>query len=186
VDALWLELLNSDWHDFRGRAADEDRLDSPAWRERFLARCGLPAAPAEGGAARRALRDLRTLLRRMTEALRAGRQPAARDLAELNRVLAAAPMVRKLTRDARGFHLELAAAGRDLRAVRAEVARSFAEFISGGDPRRISLCANPDCRWVFVDASHNRTRRWCDPACGNLVKVRRFRARQRATRAGWR
>jgi len=184
VDPLWLELLNSDWHDYRGRAADEDRIDSPAWRERFLARCSLPDTVAEDATARRALRDLRTLLRRMTDALRTGGQPAARDLAELNRVLAAAPMVRKLTRDAGGFRFELAATARDLRAALAEVARSFAEFIADADPRRIRLCANPDCRWVFVDASHNRTRRWCEATCGNLVKVRRFRARQRAAGAG--
>ena len=184
MDPLWLELLNSDWHDYRGRAADEDRIDSPAWRERFLARCHLPASVAEDAAARRALRDLRTLIRRMTDALRTGRQPAARDVAALNRALAAVPMVRRLTREAGGFRFEFAAAARDLRVVLAEVARSFAEFIAGGDPRRIRLCANPDCRWVFVDASHNRTRRWCEATCGNLVKVRRFRARQAAARAG--
>jgi len=184
VDPLWLELLNSDWHDYRGRAADEDRIDSPAWRARFLARCQLPATLAEGATARRALRDLRMLLRRMTDALRTGGQPAARDLADLNRVLAAAPMVRTLKRDPGGFRLELATTGRDLPAALAEVARSFAEFVAGGDPHRISLCANPDCRWVFVDASHNRTRRWCEATCGNLVKVRRFRARQRAAQAG--
>jgi predicted RNA-binding Zn ribbon-like protein len=184
VDPLWLELLNSDWHDYRGRAADEDRINSPAWRARFLARCRLPATLAERATSRRALVDLRTLLRRMTDALRAGGQPAARDIADLNRVLAAAPMVRRLKRDARGFRFELAASGHDLPAALAEVARSFAEFVAGGDPRRISLCANPDCRWVFVDASHNRTRRWCDTACGNLVKVRRFRARQRSAQSG--
>jgi hypothetical protein len=41
---------------------------------------------------------------------------------------------------------------------------------------RVSVCANPACRLVFVDDSRNRSRRWCDNAgCGNRVRVRRYR-----------
>jgi len=37
--------------------------------------------------------------------------------------------------------------------------------------------------WAFYDESKNRSRRWCSAAeCGNLIKVRRFRERQRAAR----
>jgi CGNR zinc finger protein len=42
---------------------------------------------------------------------------------------------------------------------------------------RVSMCANPACRLVFVDDSRNGSRRWCDNAgCGNRVRVRRYRA----------
>ena len=27
MDEIWIELLNSDWHDFKGQGAAEDRLD---------------------------------------------------------------------------------------------------------------------------------------------------------------
>jgi hypothetical protein len=41
---------------------------------------------------------------------------------------------------------------------------------------RVSICANPACRLVFIDDSRNRTRRWCDNAgCGNRFRVRRYR-----------
>lgn len=51
------------------------------------------------------------------------------------------------------------------------------------DARRSQLkqCANDQCGWLFIDRSASRRRQWCDPkVCGNRVKVRRHRARQRA------
>jgi hypothetical protein len=49
---------------------------------------------------------------------------------------------------------------------------------------RMRVCANPACRFVFVDRSRNAARRWCEMAvCGNRVKGRRFRHRMLATGA---
>lgn len=46
------------------------------------------------------------------------------------------------------------------------------------DRSRLRACGNRRCGWLFVDRSANGRRRWCDPkACGNRMKVRRFRAR---------
>ncbi len=40
----------------------------------------------------------------------------------------------------------------------------------------VSRCANPLCRFTFLDRSKNRSRRWCDGmACGNRARVRRHR-----------
>jgi predicted RNA-binding Zn ribbon-like protein len=70
-------------------------------------------------------------------------------------------------------------ARRDWRWVMSEVIASAAELMTTGEPRRLKSCANPSCMWMFYDESHNRSRRWCDPAtCGNLVKVRAHRSRQ--------
>ena len=42
----------------------------------------------------------------------------------------------------------------------------------------IRACANPECRWLFLDSSKNHTRRWCDmKICGNRIKARRFKAK---------
>jgi predicted RNA-binding Zn ribbon-like protein len=41
----------------------------------------------------------------------------------------------------------------------------------------VRRCANPLCRFTFLDRSRNRSRRWCDPrGCGNRIRVRRHRA----------
>ena len=46
---------------------------------------------------------------------------------------------------------------------------------------RLEICGNPHCRLVFIDASRNGTRRWCDDAgCSNRARVRRHRAASRA------
>jgi predicted RNA-binding Zn ribbon-like protein len=46
---------------------------------------------------------------------------------------------------------------------------------------RLRLCANPDCRWAFYDRSHSRRGQWCDmTTCGNRIKNRNLRARQRS------
>ena len=48
----------------------------------------------------------------------------------------------------------------------------------GTERPRLRACGNRRCGWLFVDRSANARRRWCDPkACGNRMKVRRYRAR---------
>ena len=61
------------------------------------------------------------------------------------------------------------------------VARLLPALIEmGQEPERIRYCANVECRWVFFDRSRSGRRRWCHPeSCGNRMKVRAFRARQR-------
>ena len=179
MDFACLDLLNSEWHDYRGSGRTEDRLENPRWLGEFLARWRLEVAAPPGPDARTALAALRSLLRRMVEALHSGSFPAAADLVKLNAVLTAAPAVRHVASIDGGYRVELVPVERNWDWVLAEVAASFAELLAHHDPHRVKVCENPDCRWVFYDESRNRTRRWCESAgCGNLLKVRRFRARQ--------
>lgn len=42
---------------------------------------------------------------------------------------------------------------------------------------RIGACG--ECRWVYLDTTRNRSRRWCDPAdCGNRARQRRHYRRE--------
>lgn len=44
----------------------------------------------------------------------------------------------------------------------------------------VRACDNPECRWLFLDASKNHTRKWCDmKLCGNRMKARRFKAQRK-------
>ncbi len=182
ADLLWADLVNSDWHDHRGSGAREDRLSNDTWLASFLARVGWRGG-LPGSAERDHLRGLRLLLRRMVDTLIAGRGLRPADLRALNDVLAASPMIPSLGPSGSGWRLSQAPSTPGIGRVAAVVAFSFASMISDGDPSRIKTCANPDCGWVIYDESHNRTRRWCDvKECGNLVKVRQFRARKRSGR----
>ena len=66
-----------------------------------------------------------------------------------------------------------------------DIARAAGELLrTNGDLVRVRECGSATCEWLFIDKSRNHTRRWCDMNdCGNVAKVRRFRARQRAPRA---
>ena len=177
-DEIWLELLNSDWHDYRGSGRREDRLDNPDWRGRFLAGwdadlAGVPDVELVAG-----LRRLRIAIRRLVDAYAAGRPVGLSDWAELNGFLDGSPCVRRMAGGPGRPRLQMVPLRRGLPAVLAEIAGTFAEAVSGGDPARIKTCRNLDCRWTFYDRSKNRSRRWCDPDCGNLIKVRRFRQKQ--------
>ena len=49
-----------------------------------------------------------------------------------------------------------------------------------GEWQRLKACGNPDCQWVFYDASRNRSGRWCAMSeCGDVMKARAYRARAR-------
>jgi predicted RNA-binding Zn ribbon-like protein len=179
VDAPCLDLMNSLTHDWRGRGADRDHLDDPAWRAEFCARWGLGDALPGDGPAWAALRRLRALLLDAVDALvRDGRLPAGQ-VSALNALMGAVAWQPRLTGpDPDGTYTltEEPAGG----AASARVALSFARLIAEGEPGRLRRCANPDCRWVFYDSSKNRSRRFCEPStCGNLMKVRRFRSRHR-------
>src|SRR5207244_1417681 len=77
------------------------------------------------------------------------------------------------------FELEMVPLARDWRWVMAEIAASFADLLAKHDSKRLKICENPNCRWIFYDESKSRTRRWCtNNKCANLWKVRRFRARK--------
>jgi predicted RNA-binding Zn ribbon-like protein len=67
-------------------------------------------------------------------------------------------------------------------ALLAPVLWSAADLLVQAPHRRIRQCANPQCLWLFIDASKNGTRRWCDmAACGNRAKAQRhyLRSKQR-------
>jgi predicted RNA-binding Zn ribbon-like protein len=55
------------------------------------------------------------------------------------------------------------------------------DLLTSSGLNKLSACSNPECRWLFLDGSKNMGRRWCDmKLCGNRIKARRFRGKQRS------
>jgi predicted RNA-binding Zn ribbon-like protein len=178
---LWDDFLNSMHHDWRGGGRSEDRLDRPGWLDKWLTDHQLtvsrPPLPEEMAA----MKQLRTDLYRMVEKLVSGSRPGSEELHELNRVMAAGAVFRQIAPDGDGYRLDLTAAGQNWPQVMADIAASFAKSLAEGEPSRFRICDNPDCLWVYYDDTRNRSKRYCDDKmCGNLMKVRRFRARKKA------
>ncbi|WP_411035225.1 CGNR zinc finger domain-containing protein [Shinella sp. BYT-45] len=61
-------------------------------------------------------------------------------------------------------------------------ARSALSLLARPEPERLKIC--PNCGWLFLDRSRNRSRAWCDMAvCGNRAKARRhYRRNQEEAR----
>jgi predicted RNA-binding Zn ribbon-like protein len=60
------------------------------------------------------------------------------------------------------------------------VALSTANLLTSSGLRLVRECAAPDCAWLFLDTTRNRSRRWCDmKVCGNRAKARRHYERQK-------
>lgn len=54
------------------------------------------------------------------------------------------------------------------------------ELLTSGEIDQLRACSNQECRWLFLDGSKNKARRWCDmKLCGNRIKARRYRGKQR-------
>ncbi len=177
MDSLWIDFVNSDWHDHRGSGRHEDRLDSDRWLWALSRRWELDRSGLKEPASLDALRRLRALLQRLVRQLVDERPVEGRDLQALNRYLAAGPVRTKLQFDGDAYHLQMAPAEPGLPGTLFRIASSFATYLVEQDPARLRICDNPDCLWVFHDETRSRTRRWCGDGCGNLMKVRRFRAK---------
>ena len=55
------------------------------------------------------------------------------------------------------------------------------ELLTSEKIDQLRACSNLECRWLFLDGSKNKGRRWCDmKLCGNRIKSRRYRGKLRA------
>lgn len=189
MDMLWLDFLNTDYHDWRGTGKDEDRLERADMVKRLLDTWQLSAPIPPSTLELTELRELRRWLRQLTERLVGGGTLTSEDLAKLNSYMETFRVAYRLEaeppeksgHEARlHYRLKEKPQGQDWTEVQGAVAASFSRMLAHHEPGRIRICDNPDCLWVFYDDTRSRTKRFCDDTmCGNLMKVRRFRAKRK-------
>ncbi|MGD8191340.1 CGNR zinc finger domain-containing protein [Brevibacillus ginsengisoli] len=180
MEHICIDFMNSDWRDWRGSGRREDRLDKESWLAEFLGHWNLTAPLPVDADMRQVLGQLRDRLRAMVEAVVDDQVLNEADVDLLNRVMKRVSAYHRLVPEGKSYRMELVPLGNAWDLVLERIAVSFTQLLAAGDLRRIKICMNEDCRWIFFDESRNRTRRWCDDACcGNLLKVRRFRERQK-------
>jgi predicted RNA-binding Zn ribbon-like protein len=143
------------------------------------------ARPREASAAFTEAVALREALFRLFESVSSGQAPDPAALDVLNAALgSAAPRSRVAPRaDALVWSVDGLVPG--MAALLSPVLWSASDLLAGTRRRRVRLCANPQCRWVFLDDSKSGTRRWCSMAsCGNRAKAHRhYLKRRKATNA---
>jgi predicted RNA-binding Zn ribbon-like protein len=173
----WLDLVNSELYDGFGNFTE--CLEDSRWVRSFLRYWKLQI-PVESPAALKALRELRTLLRSLVETDSRKGSLSSGDIARLNSWLKI-PVFPELVESQSGFKMELQSAQVGWRSEVAAIARSFADSLIHERKRHLKICANNDCRWIFIDGTKGNVRRWCnDATCGNRDRVRRSRAAQQS------
>jgi predicted RNA-binding Zn ribbon-like protein len=124
-----------------------------------------------------AVERFRATLRRLLSAEATGVGADPKDLELLNRVLARAGSRRGLVSTVRGYGWGWLHENETFERLVWPVAFSAARLLEGADLERLKSCGG--CGRLFLDASPNRSRRWCDmQTCGNRAKVARFRTRK--------
>jgi predicted RNA-binding Zn ribbon-like protein len=150
---------------------------------RYL-RAEVAKRPAEAAAVFSQAIALRETIFRLFTAVAAGQAPAAADLAGLNQALGEALGHLRLVPAGSGFDWGWSSDGGALERPLWPLARAAADLLASELRDRVRECAGDTCRWLFLDHSRNRSRRWCDMAdCGNRAKARRYYQRQRALHA---
>lgn len=184
---LCLDFANTRW--WRGSAAPTESLTDFGALARWLE--GAAVVDARTGASLQALREadpaaaqrlfddalqLRELLYRLFAA-RAGGAPAAAESQALAHWLERAPPRQHavLAGGRTGWRVPMVSPVAN--EVLAPVLWSAADLALA--VRRLRLCANDKCRWLFVDDSKGGSRRWCSMStCGNRAKVQRHALRK--------
>ena len=130
-----------------------------------------------------ALRHLRTELGLIFAAAVGGSQQDAAD--RLNALLIQHPIHPELvSHDSEHWHVHLAATGSMTGRYAAGAVFGLTLFVAQFGVDRLGVCAIASCARVFMDASTNRSRRYCSERCLSRANVTAFRARQRDTPAG--
>jgi predicted RNA-binding Zn ribbon-like protein len=194
--ALCLEFANTgSWR----RDAPADRLARFQALARFCQKRGViesgeaerleevaAARPETVERALEAAEQLREAVRAIFSALAAGHEPPPPALDGLNGALRSALAGLRLARTGRGLEWAWPAATDDetLERLVWPFACAAADLLTAGEVGRVRACADADCRWLFLDRSRNRSRRWCSMSdCGNRAKARRHYRRVQAARS---
>jgi len=136
--------------------------------------------PAEARAVYFQALALRDTLQRIFRAVAEGKDPPSQNLEALRGYDCEAISRAQLVRGDDGFGWEWKDEG-DLSRPLWPVAHAATGLLTSGDLDRLKLCAG--CYWLFLDASKNRSRRWCTmEVCGTHEKMRRYVEKRAAQR----
>jgi predicted RNA-binding Zn ribbon-like protein len=171
-----LDLINTRFNDHLGSGKIHDRLPLPVWRRAFLKHWSYRVDDPDDASAVERLTSLRRMLRKALVDYSEGRALSAAARRQIESEINRAPFVVRIVNHHGSQGLSLQRAGNPWDVVTADIATSAMRLI--GEQKRIKVCANPSCSWMFEDESRSGSRRWCDVSiCGSLINVRRHRVR---------
>ncbi|MEO8557797.1 MAG: ABATE domain-containing protein [Rhodospirillales bacterium] len=124
---------------------------------------------------------LRETMYRVFAALATPKKPAQEDIKELSRALRDAVPRDDLRWTESGFTWDVFIPNPDALSMLAPVLWSAVDLLVGDPAKRLRLCNNDKCLYLFLDNSRTSARRWCDmKACGNRAKAHRHYLKTKA------
>lgn len=126
--------------------------------------------------------ELRSALAEVFQAISQGRRPPTAGIETVRDAYHEAFAHARLSRQDGGFEWTWTE-GDDLARMIWPVVHRAIDLLTTGELDRVKRC--PGCGWLFLDASKNRSRRWCtmEQGCGDHEKMRRYIARRAANRS---
>jgi len=186
----FLDFINTEASEADGRAdLIADDQDFVAWLvlAKLFERNKLKVALNQWGQEKTDVRvwkdalALRTLMRRMAEAIVAHKPIPRASIDAVNLLISKPSGVTKVVKTARKFERRFELELNQPKQLLVPLAQSAADLLCRGDFSRLKRCDNSKCAAFFYDTSKNRMRRWCSGAeCGNRMRVAKFYARSRS------
>jgi predicted RNA-binding Zn ribbon-like protein len=175
-----LDLVNTlDWRDDPARQVE--LLPTPQALAAWTRHVDYPRAVGQGIVQERQRSraiSLRETLAALFRAMVERRPPPADQTRQLSRWVRDAWDYRELTGRGRAVSWTWKKGTDPADQMLFELALDAAALLVSSDRDRLRLCAGEGCGWFFIDRSKAGRRRWCNmAACGNRVKVRRYRSR---------
>ena len=177
MEILCLEFINTLWH--TTHKPFEDPLDSVSWVDSFCEKWDFPRIDSSG----HALAEMRELRAFLYSAMLELTSHADLSDAVLDRMTVYLQSVRVSTcLEKREGKLMMSIIPENFNSywIIQRIATSFAHMVTSYPLERIKKCNNPECNWFFYDESKSKTRKWCENSCASLIKVRRFREKNKS------
>lgn len=173
MDILCLEFMNSWW--FINHRLFKDPLSDQKCLDDFCEKWDFPHVNVSDTENIDALLNLRSFLGAVGNELCKTKKVSEENVERLNQYLRPQKLHRELKMENGEYRLETVPEALNINWLTYRIVLSFTELLTHYDAKRIKLCQNPDCGWIFYDESKGTTRKWCDNTCASLMKVRKFR-----------
>ncbi len=177
MNFLCLEFVNSSW--YTTHKSFKDPFLDHEWLLKLADKWDIKSLQTPGETELAALTEMRSNFAKLFTKIVGGQKLVKEDIELVNSYMSNVGFHRQLQAEKEGCKLYEIPEACNWSWFMAEVAASFSKLYSSETVSSLKICQNPECGWFFIDESKSRNRKWCEDTCASLMKVRRFRQKQK-------
>lgn len=178
MEFLCLDFVNSSW--YITHKLFSDPLKNHKWLLQLAANWNIKPLPAPDKKDMESLIEMRNFFSKLLFNICKGGKLSKAEAELVNSYMTGACFRRQLQEENGSLRLQDVPESQDYIWFKAEVAASFSRLYTSEALKSLRMCQNPECRWFFIDESKLGNRKWCNDTCATLMKVRRFRRKQKS------